>query len=203
VGLVASLAHPGGNVTGFTDQAVELSAKRLEMLREVVPTARRVAVLWNEKDAAMTLRYQQIDKAGRLLGIAIEPFGVRSSVDFAAGFSAMDRDPPDALLMVSDTLTTSNRSGVLAFSQSHRVPVMFEDATLVREGGLMAYGASQDDAYRSVAGYVDRIFKGANPRDLPVEQPERYYLTVNRKAARGLGLAIPRSILIRADEVIE
>ena len=203
VGLVGSLARPGGNVTGITDQAAELSAKRLELLKEAVPTASRIAVLWNANNTSMTLRYHEIERAARVLHVAIQPLGVREPDDFDAAFSAMTRDRPDGLFLVTDALTTLNRKRVLEFAAMHRIPAMYEFGFLVQDGGLMSYGVSSDDVSRRAAVYVDRIFKGAKPGDLPVEQPTRYYLFVNMKTAKALGLTIPPSLLLRADQVID
>jgi ABC-type uncharacterized transport system substrate-binding protein len=203
VGLVASLARPDGNVTGFSDNTTALSAKRLQILKEAVPTASRIAVLWNPQDRAMTLRYQEIDRAALALGVSVQPLGVREPDDFERAFAAMDRERPDALFMVTDTLTYRNRKRILEFADAHRIPAMYEFASLVREGGLISYGASYDAMFQSAAIYVDKILKGAKPTELPVEQPTRYYLMVNTKAAKALGLTIPQSVLLRADEVIQ
>ena len=203
VGLVASLARPGGNVTGVTDNATALSAKRLELLKEAVPTASRIAVLWNAQDQAMTLRYREIDRAARVLGVSVQPLGVREPDDFDHAFTAMDRERPDALFMVTDSLTNLNRKRVLDFAEMRRIPAMYEYAPLVRDGGLISYGPSFDDMFRRAAVYVDKILKGAKPSELPVEQPTRYYLVVNLKTAKALGLKIPQPLLLRADEVIQ
>jgi putative ABC transport system substrate-binding protein len=203
IGLIASLARPGGNITGITDQATELSAKRLEFLKEAVPKASRIAVLWNADDRAMTLRYREIERAARILRVAVQPLGVREPDDFDMAFSAMTRDRPDALFLVTDALTTLNRKRILDFAAVHRIPAMYEFAFLVRDGGLMSYGADFDDIWRRAAVYVDRILKGAKPGELPVEQPTRYYLLVNVKTAKALGLTIPASLLLRADELIQ
>ena len=203
IGLIASLARPGGNITGITDQATELSAKRLEFLKEAVPKASRIAVLWNADDRAMTLRYREIERAARILRVAVQPLGVREPDDFDVAFSAMTRDRPDALFLVTDALTTLNRKRILDFAAVHRIPAMYEFGFLVRDGGLMSYGADFDDIWRRAAVYVDRILKGAKPGELPVEQPTRYYLLVNVKTAKALGLTIPASLLLRADELIQ
>ena len=203
VGLIASLARPGGNITGITDQATELSAKRLELLKEAVPKASRIAVLWNANNLSMTLRYREIERAARILRVAVQPLGVREPDDFDVAFSAMTRDRPDALFLVTDALTTLNRKRILEFAAAHRIPAMYEFGFLVQDGGLMSYGANSDDIFRRAAVYVDRIFKGAKPGELPVEQPTRYYLLVNLKTAKGLGLTIPQSLLLRADEVVQ
>ena len=201
-GLIASLARPGGNVSGITDQATELSAKRLELLREAMPHASRIAVLWNADDRSMTLRYREIEKAAHVLGVTVRPLGVREPDDFNDAFSAMIREPPDALLMVTDALTNLNRRRILDFAAAQRLPAMYEFGFLVREGGLMSYGPDLGDSFRRAAVYVDRILKGANPGELPVEQPNRYYLLVNLRTAKALGITIPQSLLVRADEVI-
>ena len=203
IGVIASLARPGGNITGNTDQATELSAKRLELLKEAVPKASRVAVLWNADDRSMTLRYRETEKAARVLGVTIQPLGVREPDDFDVAFSAMARERPDALFLVADALTILNRRRVIDFAAAHRVPAMYESGLVVRDGGLMSYGPDPADSYRRAAVYVDRILKGAKPSELPVEQPNRYYLLVNLKTAKALGLTIPQSLLLRADEVIQ
>jgi len=203
IGLIQSLARPGGNVTGVTDQSVELSAKRLELLKETVPKASRIAVLWNADDLGMTLRYHEVEKAARVLHVAVQPLGVREPNDFDAAFSAMTKNRPDALFLVTDALTSLNRKRVIDFARVHRIPAVYEYEFLVQDGGLMSYGASPADNYRLAATYVDRIFKGSAPGSLPVERPSRYYLTVNLKTAKALSLTIPPSILLRADQVIE
>jgi len=202
-GLVASLARPGGNVSGISDQATELSAKRLELLKEAMPNASNIAVLWNAGDRAMTLRYREIEKASQVLGVTIRPLGVREPDDFDVAFSAMTRERPDALFLVTDALTNLNRRRILDFAAAHRIPAMYEFGSLVREGGLISYGPDLGESYRRAAVYVDRILKGAKPGELPVEQPRRYYLFVNVSTAKALGLTIPQSVLLRADEVIQ
>jgi putative tryptophan/tyrosine transport system substrate-binding protein len=201
-GLSKSMARPGGNATGISDQSAELSGKRLELLKQAVPAARRIAVLWNADDMAMTLRYREIEKAAQLLGVSVLPLGVREPEDFEQAFSAMTRELPDALLLVTDALTNLNRRRVLEFAGAHRVPAMYEYAFLVRDGGLISYGPDLDDMYRRAAVYADRILKGAAPGDLAIEQPTRYYLVVNLNTARSLALNVPSALLLRADEVI-
>jgi putative ABC transport system substrate-binding protein len=202
-GLITSLARPGGNVTGLSDDAGALSAKRMELIKEAVPKARRIAVLWNTGDHAMTLRYQEIAKAAQALQVSVQALGVREPSDFETAFAAMTRERPDALFLVADALTTLNRKHVLEFAATHRLPAMYEFAPLVRDGGLMSYGPSQEDMFRRVAVYVDRLFKGARAAELPAEQPTRYYMAVNLKTAGALGLSIPQSVLLRADDVIQ
>jgi ABC-type uncharacterized transport system substrate-binding protein len=203
LGLIESLAHPGGNVTGVTDQSADLSAKRLEILKETVPTATRIAVLWNADDRGMTFRYRAVAQAAEALHVTVEPLGVREPNDFEAAFSAMAQRRPDALFLVTDALTILNRRRVIDFAEHHRIPAMYEFSFLVADGGLMSYGANPDENYRRVASFIDRIFKGVKPANLPAERPSRYYLTINLKTAKALGLTIPPSLLLRADQVIE
>jgi len=203
IGSIESLARPGGNVTGITDESVALSAKRLEIIKEAVPRAVRMAVLWNADGRGMTLRYREVEKAAQMLDVTVQALGVREPDDFDMAFSAMALNRPDALFLVTDALTLLNRKRVIEFAEKHRIPAMYESGVLVRDGGLMSYGANQDDNYRRAASYVDRIFKGATPSALPVERPSRYYLTINLKTAKALGLTISPSLLQRADQVIE
>jgi putative ABC transport system substrate-binding protein len=202
-GLIASLARPGGNVTGLTDESVQLSAKRMELLKETVPKAALIAVLWNANDQGMTLRYREIEKAARILHVEVQPLGVREPDDFAVAFSTMTRRRPDAMFLVTDALTNLNRKRVIEFAATHRIPAMYEVSLYVRDGGLMSYGPSAADGFRQAALYIDRIFKGAKPADLPAEQPTRYYLAVNLKTAATLGLTIPPSLLLRTDDVVQ
>ena len=202
-GLIASLARPGGNVTGMTDEVVLLSAKRLEMLKEAMPKAGLIAVIWNANDQGMTLRYQGIEQAARTFRVEVQALGVREPDDFDVAFSTMTRRRPDAMFLVADALTTANRKRVIEFAATHRIPAMYEFSFLVRDGGLMSYGPSVEEAFRRAAFYIDRIFKGAKPADLPAEQPTRYYFTLNLKTATTLGLTIPPSLLLRADDVIQ
>jgi putative ABC transport system substrate-binding protein len=202
-GLVASLAKPGGNVTGINDQSSVLSGKRLELLRDAVPSARRVAVLWNAGDSAMTLRYQSIEQAAKVLGMTIDPLAVREPDDFDGALAGMDRRPPDALMMVADALTNLNRQRVIDYAALHRIPAIYEAGAVVRGGGLMSYGYDIGSVFVLGASYVARILRGARPSELPVEQPNRYFLVINLKTARALGLMIPTSLRLRADELVE
>jgi len=202
-GLIASLARPGGNITGMTDEVGQLSAKRMELLKEAVPKAALIAVLWNADDAGMTLRYRGIEEAARTLKVEVQPLGVRGPEDFAGAFSEMTRRRPDALFLVADALTSMNRKQVIEFAATHRIPAMYEFSFIVRDGGLMSYGPSAEDSFRRAAYYIDRIFKGAKPADLPAEQPTRYYLAVNLKTAAALGLTLPPVLRLRADDVVE
>ncbi len=202
-GLVTNLARPGGNITGISDPATELSTKRLGLLKEAVPSATRVAVIWNLNDRAMTLRYGEVEKAARDLHVAIEPFGVRKSDDIDVGLAAMSKHLPDAVFVVSDALTTTNRKRILDFAAANRIPAMYEFGIYVQDGGLMSYGPNFDEMWARAAIYIDRILKGAKAGELSVEQPMRYYLLVNLKTAKALGLAMPQQLLLRADQVIQ
>ena len=202
-GLVSSLSRPGGNVTGINDPAAVLSAKRLEILKEVVPAIARVAVLWNAGDNAMTLRYRQIERAAQTLHLGIEPLGVREPDDFNAALEAMTRTPPDALMMVTDALTTLNRRRVIDYAAAHRIPAMYEFDSVVEAGGLMSYGSDPRESFSLAGEYVAKVLRGAKVGDLPVEQPNRYFLVINLKTAKNLGLPIPQSVLVRADRLIE
>ena len=198
-GLVDSLSRPGGHVTGVTEIATDLSVKRLELLKEAVPTIKRVALLWNADDLAMTFRYRAAETVGLALGVAITPLGVRAPDDFEEAFSAMRRDLPDAILMVTDVLTRLNRKRVYDFAAAHRLPAIYEEESFVHEGGLISYGPDRDDMLDRAAGLVDHILKGARPAELPLEQPTRFRVVVNLKTAEALGLTIPSSIIARAD----
>jgi len=202
-GLAESLSHPGGNITGVSEVAAELSAKRLALLKEAMQDLRTVAVLWNADDFGMTLRYHSVEVEAKRAGIAVVPLGVRAPNDFDVAFAEMTRKPPGAILMVTDVLTVLNRRRVIDFAAEHRLPAIYEYAYLARDGGLMSYGPDVEMIFDRAAGLADRILKGAKPADLPLELPTRFELAVNLKTANKLGLTIPESILVRADEVIE
>ena len=202
-GLVASLARPGGNVTGISDNATTLSTKRLELLKQAVPSIRNVAMLWNKDDLGMTLRYQASAAAAKSLGTAVLPLGVAEPDDFADAFAAMDREHPDSILMVADALTILNRKRVFDYAAVHRLPAIYEYDFFVRDGGLMSYGPDFKETFQRAASLIDRIFKGAKPADLPFEEPTKYLFVVNLKTANSIGLELPSNFLALADEVIE
>ena len=202
-GLIKSFSHPGGNITGISDDAATLTAKRLDLLKAMVPGLRRVAMLWNKDDLGMTLRYEVGAKVAQSLDISIQPLGVRAPDDFNDAFAQMDRDPPDGIILVADSLTTLNRKRVFEYAAVRRLPAVYEVDFLVLEGGLMSYGADLTESFERTAALVSRIFKGAKPADLPFEFPTRYKLAINQKTANALGLAIPLLLLAQADEVIE
>jgi putative tryptophan/tyrosine transport system substrate-binding protein len=201
--LIDSLAHPGGNITGISDVAATLTTKRLSLLKEMSPKLRKVAMLWNKDDLGMTLRYEASAKAAHAIGITVQPLGVREPDDFNEAFTVMSGDLPDAILMVSDSLTTLNRKRVFEFAAAKKLPAIYEYDFLVHDGGLMSYGPDLTESFERAAALVDRIFKGARPADLPFEQPTRYPFVLNLKTAKSIGLEIPPNLLALADEVIE
>jgi putative tryptophan/tyrosine transport system substrate-binding protein len=202
-GLAASLARPGGNITGVSDVASELSAKRLALLKEAVPSVRKVAVLWNADDLGMTLRYRAAEAEAPRLGMAIVALGVRAPDDFDAAFSEMTKTPPDGILMVTDILTNLNRRRVMQYADEHHLPAIYEYARFARDGGLMSYGPDENAILDRAAGLTDRILKGAKPADLPLELPTRFQFAINLKSAKTIELTIPEGILLQADDVIE
>jgi putative ABC transport system substrate-binding protein len=202
-GLVPNLAQPGGVLTGISDVATTLSTKRLGLLKQLLPKLNRVAMLWNKDDLGMSLRYEASAKAAQAIGADVEAVGVREPDDFNEAFSVMDREAPDAILMVSDSLTMLNRKRVFEYAAAHRLPAIYEFDFMVREGGLMSYGADLKESFERVAAMVERIFKGAKPGDLPFEQPTRYPFVINLKTAKSIGLEFPPTLLALADEVIE
>jgi len=202
-GLIDSLARPGGKITGIGEVAAELSAKRLEVLKDTFPGLRKIAMLWNANDLGMTWRYKNAEAAARTLGFEIQPLGVREPEDFAAAFAAMVRDRPDAILMVTDALTGLNRKRVFEFAAEQKLPAIYEYDFLVRDGGLMSYGPDMREVYDRAADLADRILRGASPADLPFEQPTRFRLVINKKTLETLGLTIPAAMLMRADEVVD
>ena len=201
--LIDSLSRPGGNITGISDVATSLSTKRLSLLKEMLPKLQKVAMLWNRDDLGMSLRYETSAKVARSIGITVQALGVREPDDFNEAFEVMNNDPPDAILMVSDSLTTLNRKRVFEYAASKRLPAIYEYDNLVRDGGLMSYGPDLTESFERAAALVDRIFRGAQPADLPFEQPTRYLFVLNLKTAKSTGLEIPPTLLALADEVIE
>ena len=202
-GLVDGLARPGGHITGISDVSAEITPKRLELLKEIAPALRRVAVLWNAADPGMTLRYRAAEAGAKKMGITVQPLGVREPKDFDQAFAAMNSDMPDAILMVHDGLTSLNRKGVLEFTAAHRLPAIYEDGLYVRDGGLMSYGPDLNESLARVAALVDRILKGTKPADLPFEQPTLFRFVLNLKTAKSIGLTVPLTLHASADEVIE
>jgi len=202
-GLVQTLSRPGGNITGISDNATELSTKRLSLLKQVNPKMHRVAMLWNRNDLGMSKRYEASAKVAESVDMIVMPLGVREPDDFKDAFAAMDRESPDAILMVSDALTTLNRKLVFEYAAERRLPAIYEYDFLARDGGLMSYGADLNESFERAGELVARIFAGAKPVDLPFEQPTRYPFVVNLKTAKTTSIEPPPSLVALADEVIE
>jgi len=200
-GLVTSLAHPGGNLTGLAFQNSELTKKRLEMLREAAPSTHRIAVL---SDSSMVHAGEnEALHAASALGFVAKVYAVQGAADFGAAFQAMQRDRADGLMVLASPMLAAHRKLLLAGAARSKLPGTYENRTFVDDGGLMSYGPSFVQMWRQSAIYVDRILKGAKPSDLPMEQPTKFELIVNLRAAKSLGLTMPQSLLLRADDVIQ
>jgi putative ABC transport system substrate-binding protein len=201
-GLVASLARPGGNLTGLSVLAPELAGKRLELLQELVPGLSRVAVLWNAANPAHAAAWEETQAAARALGLRLHAPGVRGPQDFEGAFAHIAQARPEAPLVLSDSLFGMHRQRIATFATQQHLPSVFAEREWVMAGGLMSYGPSTPALYRRAATYVDKILTGTKPADLPVEQPMQFELVLNLKTARALGLTIPPMVRFRADEVI-
>jgi putative ABC transport system substrate-binding protein len=202
-GVVANLARPGGNITGGAAQTAILSAKRIEILKEVLPGLIRTAVLWNAGNPALGYPWRETQAAAQALGVSLEPLELRGPADLGAAFDLMAKRMPEALIVLQDALTLQHRNEIIEFALRNRLPGMYVAKELVEAGGLMSYGENLADMYRRGAYFVDKIFKGTKPADLPVEQVTRFELILNLKAANTIGLKIPATFIARADEVIE
>jgi len=202
-GLVASLARPGGNVTGLTSISAALGGKRLELLKVVAPKASRVAVLYNPADPSNVLVLKELQESSRALGLTLHPLAVRGPGEFEGAFAAMTREHAQALFVAAGVLTTEHRKPLVGLTAKSRIPAMWGERQFVEAGGLMSYAVNFYDEIRRAATYVNKILKGAKPADLPVEQPTTFELVINLKTAKALGLTIPPSLLGRADEVIQ
>ena len=201
-GLVASLARPGGNVTGLSGQATDLAAKRLELLREVVPRLRRLAIMLNVDYPSAVLEMGEVQAAARALGIEVAPLEIGRAEDVAPAFDML-KAQADALYVVVDTLVSANRTRIITFALGARLPTIWNTRGFVQAGGLMSYGPNFLDLSRSTAGLVDKILRGMKPADLPVEQPTKFDMVFNLITAKAIGLDVPPTLLARADEVIE
>jgi putative ABC transport system substrate-binding protein len=202
-GLVQSLAHPGGNVTGNTILAPDLSPKRLQLVKEVIPAAKRVALLWNPDNVSNVVILEQMRAAAPGLGLAFTAVEARSAGDLPRAFATLARERTDAVMFTSDPLHQSHIQKIIALLFQHALPGMFQTRGNVAAGGLMSYGASFPDLFRSGAGYAQKILRGIRPADLPVLPPERFELVINLKTAKTLGIKISEAVLLRTDEVIE
>jgi putative ABC transport system substrate-binding protein len=201
-GLIASLARPGGNVTGLSLQQTDLAAKRLELLREVVPGLLRLAIFANVGSPSSVLEMREVQETARTAGLEVATLEVRRAEDIAPAFQML-KDRAEALHVVSDPLVSINRIRINALALGARLPTMYGFREFVEAGGLMSYGPSLPDLFRRAADYVDKILRGAKPADIPVEQPTKFELVINLKTAKALGLEIPPMLLARADEVFE
>src|SRR5215831_2218092 len=202
-GLATSLAEPKGNMTGLSFMAPELNGKRLELLREIIPELRRVAVVANPEHPGEHLERSYSEKVGQRLGIAIEYFPTRTQEELKGAFSSMAANPPQAISLFADGFAIQNRQQIIDFGISNRAPVISGWPVFARSGAICTYGPRLVASYRRLANYVDRVLKGAKPVDLPIEQPTEFELVLNLKTARALGLKIPATLIARADEVIE
>jgi putative ABC transport system substrate-binding protein len=201
-GLVASLSKPGGNVTGLSIQANELAGKRVELLREVMPQLRRLAILFNADNTQPVLEMGETQAEARRLGIEIIPLAIRRAEDIAPAFQNL-KTKADAVYAAVDQLIVANRPRILALALGEQLPTIFSERDFVKAGALMSYGPSYAELFRHSADYVDKILRGTKPADIPVEQPTKFELVVNLATAKALDLKIPPSVLARADEVIE
>jgi putative tryptophan/tyrosine transport system substrate-binding protein len=202
-GLVESLARPGGNVTGLSTMSPQLSGKRLELLKEIVPGLARVAVLWDPLAPAAKIQWQEIQVPARQLGVQLHSLEIRSPDAFDKAFEDAIRARVGALVLFAAPVITSNLKRIANFAAKNRLPSIFQYSYFAEAGGLTGYGPDRSDMYRRAATYIDKILKGAKPGELPIEQPTKFELVVNMKTAKALGISIPQSLLLRADKVIE
>ncbi len=202
-GLVASLARPGGNITGLTTVSPELSGKRLELLREALPGVQKVTVLWNAANTGHTANVREMEAAGPRLGLDVSTVGVRREEDLSTAIQTAVNARAGALVVIDDLVISSHQSRILEIAARHSLPVISQFREFCEAGGLMAYGPNNDEMFRRAAFFIDKILKGAKPADLPVEQPTKYELVINLKTAKALGLTIPPSLVLRADQVIQ
>jgi len=201
--LIAGLARPGGNITGLSSHNPGLEAKRLELLKELVPKLSHVAVLWNPANPLHDGLVREVKDTASQLGVRLELVGVKGSTEFDAAFATMKKKRPDALIVEPDNIFYFHSKRIVDFATKSRLPAVFTHREFADAGGLVVYGANYSALFRRAAIYVDKILKGAKPADLPVEQPTKFELVINLKTAKALGLTIPQSLLLRADEVIQ
>ena len=202
-GIVTNLAHPGGNITGCSSRAVELEAKRLQLLKELVPGLSRVAILFNPTNHYMPLALQSARKGAQLLHLSLAVYKVYDTTTLDAAFATLTKDRPDAFLVPADTFLASQRGRIAQFAIENKLPSAYTFREYIEAGGLLAYTPNYNDLFRRAASYVDKILKGAKPGDLPIEQPRGFHLFINLKTARALGLTVPRRLIAGATEVIE
>ena len=203
LGLVDSLARPGGNITGFTTIGSVLAGKRLELLKETIPKLTRVAVLWNPENEGSAEVWKESQRPAKELGLQLYSIAVNSAEKFESGFKEAVKAHSGALTVTGGALIANNQKQVINLAAKSRLPAMYNRAIDVVDGGLMSYGPDESERYRRAAVMVDKILKGAKPADLPVEQPTKLELIINLKAAKQIGLTIPPNVLVRADKVIK
>jgi putative ABC transport system substrate-binding protein len=201
-GMVASLARPGGNITGMSLLATDLWPKRLELLKEIFPKLSRAAMFWNKSNAGMSLEAKATLETAGQLGVTLQDRGIRDTDEIEAVFEAISKDRPDAFLALMDLSLRSHENRILDFLTKNRLPAIFENKEMVEAGGLTSYGPNRADVIRRAAVQMDKILKGTKPADLPVEQPTKFELVINLKTAKQIGLTIPPNVLARADKVI-
>jgi putative ABC transport system substrate-binding protein len=201
-GIVTSLAHPGGNITGISALASDLWPKRLELLKEIFPKLSRVAMLWNKNNNGMALEAKATEEVAGPLGVALQDRGVKDPNELEVVFAVMSKDRPDAFLALMDPVLISYRQRILDFLLKNHLPAIFQSSDWVEAGGLLSYGPDYPDMFRHAAGQLDKILKGTKPADIPVEQPTKFELVINLKTAKQIGLTIPPNVLARADKVI-
>ena len=202
-GLVASLARPGGNTTGLTDQVTELAQKEIQILKDALPHIKRVAILWHEGSPGATSTFEQTRKATEGMALAVEVIGVTAADQIDSAIARAARARPDALIVVHDILTVSQRARIAQAALKHGLPTICGSSPFVDAGGLLAYAPNLPSLFKRAAVFVDRILRGAKPADIPIEQPTKFELRVNLRTAKALGLTIPPSLLLRADDVIQ
>jgi putative tryptophan/tyrosine transport system substrate-binding protein len=202
-GLVPSLAHPGGNVTGMSALASDMASKRVELLKEIIPSAARVVVLWNSDNQSKVVEWKDTEIAARAVGLILRSVEVHAPEELDRAFATIVPEKPDAVITFTESLTLAFRQQIGHFAITNRLPMIAELREFVVEGGLASYGTSRPDLWRRSASYVDKIMRGANPGDLPVEQPTRFEMVINLKTAKAIGLDVAPIMLARADEVIE
>jgi putative ABC transport system substrate-binding protein len=203
LGLAASLNHPGGNITGMSSMVTELEAKRLEILKEIVPAMKRMALLGDFRNSAVAMQWNEVQTAARSLALEVERFDVRNSEDISRAFEATVGDHVDAIRIGVDGTTRPNRRLIIELASKYKLPAIYAAREFAIDGGLIAFAADYADLYLRTATIVDKVLKGANPADIPVEQPTKFDLVVNLKTAKDLGLTVPYVLVARADEVIE
>jgi putative ABC transport system substrate-binding protein len=203
IGLVDSLARPGGNVTGMSNLSPELLGKRLELLKEAVPKIARVAVLMNSASPIEPIGFQELLAAAAVVGLRMEPVEVRNPEDFSSAFTSIASNRPDALYAFGNPVNFKNRKLIADFAAENRLPSIYEERLFVEVGGLMSYAPSFTDLFRRAATHVDKILKGAKAADLPIEQPTKFHFVINLKTAKALGITLPPTLLDQADELIE